>query len=178
VITSFAPAITISIWLAIGHRGVSETRIRPHAAVQDRESGAALRPDAEATMADVNRGNRPLSPHLDVYRLSLTMATSIFHRITGCALAVSAILVVWWFLAAARGPERFAFADWLLTSWVGGLVLLLSAFALWFHFCNGIRHLIWDTGAGYDIHGLRHAGLAIIGCAAVLTVITLIVAWT
>ena len=94
-------------------------------------------------MADVNRGNRPLSPHLDVYRFSLTMATSIFHRITGCGLAVSGILVVWWFLAAARGPDRFAFADWLLTSWIGGLALLLSVVALWYHFFNGIRHLIW-----------------------------------
>ena len=129
-------------------------------------------------MADVNRGNRPLSPHLEVYRFSLTMATSIFHRITGCALAASGVLVVWWFLAAARGPERFEFVDWLLTSWIGGLVLLLSVVALWFHFCNGIRHLIWDTGAAFDIHGLHRAGMIVFGATAVLTVITLIVAWT
>jgi succinate dehydrogenase / fumarate reductase, cytochrome b subunit len=128
-------------------------------------------------MADVNRGNRPLSPHLTIYRQTLTMMMSISHRITGCALAVSGILVVWWFLAAARGPERFAFADWLLTSWVGGLLLILSTIALWYHFCNGIRHLIWDAGAGFDIHGLRPAGLAVLGATAVLTVITLIVAW-
>ena len=129
-------------------------------------------------MADVNRGNRPLSPHLTIYRQTLTMMTSITHRITGCALAVSGVLVVWWFLAAARGPERFAFADWLLTSWIGGLVLILSVIALWFHFCNGIRHLIWDTGAGFDIHGLQRAGYMVIAATAVLTVITLIVAWT
>jgi len=129
-------------------------------------------------MADVNRGNRPLSPHLDVYRFGLTMATSIFHRITGCGLAASAILVVWWFLAAARGPDHFAFADWLLTSWVGGLVLLVSVISLWFHVCNGIRHLVWDTGAGFDIHGLHRAGLVVFGATAAMTVITLIVAWT
>lgn len=129
-------------------------------------------------MADVNRGNRPLSPHMTVWRMSLTMATSITHRITGCALAASGVLVVWWFLAAARGPEHFAFVDWLLTSWIGGLVLLLSVAALWFHFCNGIRHLIWDTGAGFDIDGLQRAGVIVLAGTAVMTVITLIVAWT
>ena len=129
-------------------------------------------------MADVNRGNRPLSPHLSVYRVSLTMMTSIVHRITGCALAGSGILVVWWFLAAASGPDRFAFADWLLTSWIGGFVLLLSTIALWFHSCNGIRHLIWDTGAGFDIHRLDRAGAIVLAATALLTVITLIVAWT
>ena len=128
-------------------------------------------------MADVNRGNRPLSPHLTVYRRTLTMMTSIFHRITGCSLAVTAVLVVWWFLAAARGPERFGYADWLLTSWIGGLVLIVSVIALWFHFCNGIRHLIWDTGAGFEVSGLQRQGLAVIATAAVMTVITLIVGW-
>ena len=129
-------------------------------------------------MADVNRGNRPLSPHLTIYRQTLTMMMSITHRITGCALGVSGVLTVWWFLAAARGPERFAFADGLLTSWIGGLVLILSTVALWYHFCNGIRHLIWDTGAALGVPTLRQSGLAVIGATAVLTVITLIVAWT
>ena len=128
-------------------------------------------------MADVNRGDRPLSPHLSIYRQTLTMMMSITHRITGCALAASGVLVVWWFLAAARGSERFAFADWLLTSWIGGLVLIVSVIALWYHFCNGIRHLVWDTGAGLGVGGLRQSGLAVIGATAALTVITLAVAW-
>ena len=68
-------------------------------------------------MADVNRGNRPLSPHLSVYRPQITMVTSITHRITGIGLAVSAVLIVWWFLAASTGPEYFAVADAVLTRW-------------------------------------------------------------
>ena len=110
-------------------------------------------------MADVNRGNRPLSPHLTIYRRHLSMMISIIHRITGCGLAVGALLVVWWFLAAARGPEAFEFADGLITSWLGGLVLILSIAALWYHFFNGIRHLIWDTGAGFDLETVDRAAL-------------------
>jgi succinate dehydrogenase / fumarate reductase cytochrome b subunit len=168
--------ITRLIWLAFALSGVSVTGIRPFAARRDRKAGR--RPDAEVDMADVNRGNRPLSPHLSVYRRTLTMMTSIFHRITGCGLAVSAVLVVWWFLAAARGRERFDYADWLLTSWIGGLVLIVSVVALWFHFCNGIRHLIWDTGTGYDVPGLHRSGLTVLGATAALSLITLAVAWT
>ena len=78
-------------------------------------------------MADVNRGNRPLSPHLTVYRRQLNMMMSIVHRVTGCGLALGGVLVVWWFLAGARGPESFAFVDGLLTSWIGGLVLIVPA---------------------------------------------------
>jgi succinate dehydrogenase / fumarate reductase cytochrome b subunit len=69
-------------------------------------------------MAEVNRGNRPLSPHLTIYRRSLSMMMSIGHRITGCGLAVGGLLLVWWLLAAARGPESFAFVDGILTSWI------------------------------------------------------------
>jgi succinate dehydrogenase / fumarate reductase cytochrome b subunit len=113
-------------------------------------------------MADVNRGNRPLSPHLTVYRRELGMMMSIMHRITGCGLAVGGVLLVWWFLAAARGPESFAFVDGLLTSWIGGLVLLLSMAALWYHFFNGIRHLVWDTGAGFALDQIEKSGIALI----------------
>ncbi|MEE8454346.1 MAG: succinate dehydrogenase, cytochrome b556 subunit, partial [Limibaculum sp.] len=73
-------------------------------------------------MADVNRGKRPLSPHLQIYRPQLTMVLSIFHRMTGVGLALGAVLVVWWLIAAATGPEYFATVDGLLTSWVGLLV--------------------------------------------------------
>jgi succinate dehydrogenase / fumarate reductase cytochrome b subunit len=127
-------------------------------------------------MADVNRGNRPLSPHLSVFRPLLSMMLSIMHRITGCGLALGAVLVVWWFLAAARGPESFAFVDGLLTSWIGGLILLLSMAALWYHFFNGIRHLVWDTGAGFALDDIRKSGLAVLVATAVMTALTLIVA--
>lgn len=128
-------------------------------------------------MADVNRGNRPLSPHLTIYRRSLTMMMSITHRITGCGMALGAILLVWWFSAAARGPASFDFADGILTSWLGGLVMIGLVACLWFHFFNGIRHLLWDTGSGFEIAGLQRQGMLVIGAAAVMTVITLIIGW-
>lgn len=128
-------------------------------------------------MADVNRGNRPLSPHLTIYRKQLNSAMSIFHRITGLGLALGAVLVVWWFLAAARGPESFAFADGILTSWIGGLILILSMAALWYHFFSGIRHLVWDAGIGFGLDEQHKSSIAVMAAAGVMTLLTLIVAF-
>lgn len=125
-------------------------------------------------MADVNRGNRPLSPHLQVYRPQLTSITSILTRITGNALLVASLLIVWWLLAASYGPDYFATADAVLTSWFGDLVLALSVLGLWYHTLAGVRHLIWDTGHGFEVKTAERMGLACIGGSVVLTVITLI----
>lgn len=127
-------------------------------------------------MADVNRGNRPLSPHLTVYRLPLTARLSILHRITGVGMVLAAILIVWWFVAAVYSPEYFATADWLLTSWLGILVMTGSLWALWYHFCNGIRHLLWDAGHGFDLVKTERNNWIILGSSVVLTVLTLIIA--
>ncbi|CAN5699581.1 succinate dehydrogenase, cytochrome b556 subunit [soil metagenome] len=127
-------------------------------------------------MADVNRGNRPLSPHLTVYRWQITMAMSILHRITGVGLALGAILGVWWFIAAATDAEYFASVDGFLTSWFGLLILFFSLVAFWYHFCNGIRHLVWDTGHAFEIDAVTKTGYAAIAGAAVLTIVTLIAA--
>ena len=126
-------------------------------------------------MADVNRGNRPLSPHLSIYRPQLTSVTSILTRITGNALLISALLVIWWFLAAATSPDYFAVADGLLTSVVGDLVLLLSLWGLWYHTLAGIRHLIWDNGIGLDLETAEKMGWAVIGGSVILTFFTIIV---
>ncbi|SFB17794.1 succinate dehydrogenase subunit C [Poseidonocella pacifica] len=126
-------------------------------------------------MADVNRGNRPLSPHLTVYRPQLTSMTSILTRITGNALLVAALLIVWWFLAAATSPEAFARADAVITSWFGDLVMLLSVWALWYHTLAGVRHLIWDTGAGLDLPTAYKLGYAVIGGSFLLTLLTVII---
>jgi succinate dehydrogenase / fumarate reductase cytochrome b subunit len=128
-------------------------------------------------MADVTRANRPLSPHLSVYRMYLSMAMSITHRITGCALALGGVLVVWWFLAAATSPDYFATVDGLMTSWIGGLVLIALLAALWYHLLNGIRHLVWDTGAAFDLDQVRKGGIAVLVATGVMTLFTLIVAF-
>lgn len=123
-------------------------------------------------MADVNRGNRPLSPHLSIYRPQLTSITSILTRITGNALLISSLLVVWWFLAAATSEEYFAVANGVLTSWFGDLVMLLSLWGLWYHTLAGLRHLIWDQGIGLDLETAYKLGYAVIGGSFVLTLLT------
>ncbi len=126
-------------------------------------------------MADVNRGNRPLSPHLTIYRPQLTSMTSIFVRITGNALIAGALVIVWWLLAASTSPESFATADAVMTSWFGKLVMLGSIWALWYHTLGGIRHLVWDYAIGLDIPTAYKMGWALIIGSFVLTVITVVV---
>lgn len=123
-------------------------------------------------MADVNRGNRPLSPHLSIYRPQLTSITSILTRITGNALLIAALLVVWWFIAAATGPDAFAVADGVITSWFGKLVMLGSIWALWYHSLAGIRHLIWDAGHMLEIEKAEKLGWAVVIGSVLLTLIT------
>ncbi|SFU01274.1 succinate dehydrogenase, cytochrome b556 subunit [Sedimentitalea nanhaiensis] len=126
-------------------------------------------------MADVNRGKRPLSPHLTIYRPQLTSLTSILTRITGNALLLAAMLIVWWFLAAATSPEAFALADAVITSFLGDLIMTLSLWALWYHLLAGVRHLIWDNAIGLDIPTAYKLGYAVIGGSVVLTLLTLVV---
>ena len=127
-------------------------------------------------MADVNRGNRPLSPHLQIYRPQITSTLSILHRMTGVGLTLGAALVVWWLLAAATGPEYFALVDGLITSWLGHLVLLGLTWALSYHLLNGIRHLFWDMGYGFEIETVDRTGIAVVIGSGVLTVLLWLVA--
>lgn len=125
-------------------------------------------------MADAKPVERPLSPHLQIYRPQLTSITSILTRITGNALIVAVVLVVWWLLAAATGPEYFATADAVITSWFGDLVMTLSLWAVWYHYLAGLRHLYFDAGKGLDIPTAEKLGWALIGGSVILTVITLL----
>lgn len=127
-------------------------------------------------MADAKRADRPLSPHLQVYRPQITSILSIIHRMTGVGLTLGAVLVVWWLLAAATGPGYFATVDGLLTSWVGLLVLLGSSWALAYHLLNGIRHLIWDMGHGYELETVERGGIAVVIGSGVLTVLLWLIA--
>jgi succinate dehydrogenase / fumarate reductase cytochrome b subunit len=118
--------------------------------------------------------NRPLSPHLQVYRPQLTSMLSILHRITGVALSVGTILLVYWLIAVASGPSAFATAGAIFGSWIGRLLMLGWTFALFFHLANGIRHLFWDTGRGLDIPTVYASGWTVVIAAAVLTIVTFI----
>ena len=126
-------------------------------------------------MADVNRGNRPLSPHLTIYRPQLTSMTSIFVRLTGNALLVAALMIVWWFVAAASGPDAFATADGFLRSWFGDLVLFGATWALFYHMFGRLRHVIWDFGYNLDVAISEKMGIAMFVGATVFAIIVAII---
>ena len=126
-------------------------------------------------MADVKRVERPLSPHLTIYRPQLTSITSILTRITGNALIVTAFVIVWWLFAAAAGPEYFAVANGFATSIVGDILFTLSLLGIWYHYLAGLRHLLYDAGHGLDVPTAEKLGVAILVGSVVLTVLTLII---
>lgn len=128
-------------------------------------------------MADGNRGKRPLSPFMigPYYRPQLTSMTSIVNRLAGIGLLLAGLLTVWWFLAAATSAEYFAVADGVITSFLGDLMMTLSAWALWYHALAGVRHLIWDSGRGLEIETAERMGIVVIVISVVLTVLTLLV---
>lgn len=96
--------------------------------------------------------SRPLSPFLTIYSWPVTMATSITHRVTGVGLAAGSAFLAWWLIAVASGPETFQSFLAVGTTWLGQLVLFGFAWALSYHLLNGVRHLAWDVGYGFDIH--------------------------
>ncbi|HEX3862021.1 MAG TPA: succinate dehydrogenase, cytochrome b556 subunit [Stellaceae bacterium] len=114
---------------------------------------------------------RPLSPHLQVYRWQLTSVLSILHRAAGLALSVGTLLLVWWLVAAAQGPDSYASVQAFLGSWIGRLLLFGWTVALFYHLCNGLRHLWWDSGRGFDLRNVYATGWAVVAATGVLTVI-------
>jgi len=122
-------------------------------------------------------GNRPLSPHLQVYRWQITMALSILHRMTGVALALGTLLLVWWLLAAAAGPAAFETVQWFIGSWLGRTLLFGWSLALFYHLCNGIRHLAWDAGFGFNIKTMTVTGWTVVAASVALTVIAWILGY-
>ncbi len=113
--------------------------------------------------------NRPLSPHLQVYRLPLTGIISITHRATGVFLTMGTLLLVCWLMSAAAGAESFASIQEFMSSGFGMLILFGWTFALFFHLCHGVRHLIWDAGRSFEKETMDQYAMVEIGISAVLT---------
>lgn len=120
---------------------------------------------------------RPLSPHLQIYRPMLTMMMSIVHRITGVALYFGTLLLVVWLIAAASSAEAFDRVNGLYGSWIGLIVLVGYSWALIHHAIGGVRHFVWDTGAGFGPEWRERLAKATIGGSIGLTVLLWIVIW-
>jgi succinate dehydrogenase / fumarate reductase, cytochrome b subunit len=114
---------------------------------------------------------RPLSPHLTVYKPTITMTMSIVHRITGGALYFGTLLVAWWLIAAAISQEYFDFVNGIFGSWLGRLVLFGYTWALMHHMLGGIRHFVRDTGSGLEKHTASRIAWATLAGSIVLTVL-------
>ena len=121
--------------------------------------------------------DRPLSPHLQVYRLALGTVLSGLHRIMGVSLSVSSLLLVAWLASAARGPQAYAVASRFFSSLPVRLVLAGAIVAFWYHLFAGLRHLAWDAGFGFEKSTARKSGMAIIALAVLTSAATLALAW-
>lgn len=121
-------------------------------------------------------GNRPLSPHLQVYRPQWTSVLSIIHRGTGVTLCIGAVYVAWWLVAAASGGDYYASFAWFAGSIVGSLLFMGFTFCLFYHLCNGIRHMVWDSGRNLELEGAYKSGLLVVAAACGLTLIAWIAA--
>lgn len=117
------------------------------------------------------QGARPLSPHLQIYRWYLTMALSIGHRASGIALTVGLVLFIWWLVALASGPESFAVVQAVMHNFFGWLVLFGFTAALFFHAANGVRHLVWDAGYGFDKAVAQQSAIVTLAVAGGLTIL-------
>jgi succinate dehydrogenase / fumarate reductase, cytochrome b subunit len=126
-------------------------------------------------MSAPKRVERPLSPHLQIYRPQITSFSSILTRITGNALIVGVLLAVWWLFAAAVSPEYFATANAVATSWFGDLVFTGSLWAVWYHDLAGLRHLYFDAGHGLDLKTAEMLGWGCVIGSVLLTAITLLI---
>ena len=118
-----------------------------------------------------SRIERPLSPHLQIYRPMLTMTMSIMHRMTGAALYFGTLLLVWWLVALASGPEYFAYVQDIAGSFIGRLVLFGYTWALVHHAFGGLRHFVWDTGGGFELGTVEWMARLSLAGAIIITLI-------
>ena len=116
--------------------------------------------------------SRPLSPHLQVYKLPLPALMSITHRLTGVVLSSGTVLMAGFLIALASGPEAFAIAQICVSHPLGQIALFGYSLALFYHACNGIRHLFWDAGYGYDLKHAYISGGAVVFSSLFFTILT------
>ena len=114
--------------------------------------------------------NRPLSPDMQIYRPQLTSVLSISHRVTGVALSIGTVLLVLWLTAAAAGPQAYSVVSGSIHSWLGLLLMFGWTFSLFFHLCNGIRHLVWDAGYGFELGTIYASGWTVVVASTALTI--------
>ena len=128
-------------------------------------------------MVERNLSSRPLSPHLQIYKPMLTMTMSILHRITGVGLYFGIILLVWWLSAASISDSYFDFVQGFFGHWFGRLVLFGFTWALLHHALGGLRHLLWDTGRGFDLNVVEWLARANLAGSIVLTLLIWIIGY-
>ena len=119
--------------------------------------------------------NRPLSPHLTIYRPQLNSVLSIMHRITGIVLFFGLLLLIFWFFSMSVGQASFDLFSGLINSQIGRLILLGSLCALWYHFFSGVRHLFWDVGIGFGLEWVQRSSYAVLIATISLIILTLLI---
>ena len=119
----------------------------------------------------MSTSSRPLSPHIQIYKPQLTSVLSILHRGTGIFLCLGALVFVWWVTALALGPEAYGAVREALGSWLGRLFLFAWTFSFFYHLCNGIRHLFWDAGVGFEIRTAYASGKAVVVASVAMTLV-------
>ena len=128
-------------------------------------------------MAEFKKAERPLSPHLQIYRPMLTMMMSIIHRATGIALYAGVVLLVWWLTAAATSDDYFNLVQGFFGHWFGRLVLFGFTWALVHHAVGGLRHLLWDTGRGFDLPLVEMMARANLAASVVITLLLWVIGY-
>lgn len=117
----------------------------------------------------MSNSDRPLSPHLSVYRWPISMTLSILHRVTGVGMSIGLIALAAWLVQAAAGPEQYQYFRAEMAAPIGKILLIGWTFAFFLHFCNGIRHLVWDTGRGFEMRQVRASAWTVVFMSLVLT---------
>lgn len=121
---------------------------------------------------------RPLAPDLQIYRFPITAISSITHRISGALLALGTLAVTYWLIMLAAGPQAYASARAVFGNAFVQLIMFLWTYALFYHLCNGVRHLGWDLGYGFDLERARRSAVAVFVAAGILTLITWLIAYS